>query len=208
MKKIHNFIIIHEQDIISVLSLFIIVFCLGSISILCKVDRRENDVAALKNLIYHMSDVCDNTKDLDMYGELGKSELIRMCETYKSNPENQSKVEISTMDELNEFISKFATSYEVNDWVRCYIKYTAYQFAENSLNEDSEDYWHMKYVTSNAVSTYNYSILIKYKVEGFIVKYSNIIAFCELIIVIFVFVFWVFSNIKISNILKVLDEEE
>lgn len=80
-----------------------------------------------------------------------------------------------------------------SNWVRCYILYSTYNWIEGCIDESSEEYWHMKYVTNQDVGKYNYAILIKYKWFGFfILNYYTIMVILIAIILFLWVAYWLF----------------
>ena len=62
------------------------------------------------------------------------------------------------------------------------MMYSTWILIDHNLVEDTEDYWHMKYIASDKIGKYNYAVLIKYKWIGFITKYSSSIFVVGLLI--------------------------
>jgi hypothetical protein len=193
MKKVINFIKSHKNVAFEILAIIIIIIDIIFTYVAFQYDHNQEYINALSSYMKRMYELCnDSTVITD---DLGATDLVRMNDAYMNNPDNRMNVSISTMDEMNEFVDNLAGVENSNNWVNSYIRYSAWHWAEFSLDEESDEYWHMKYVSSSMSSGCNYLILITYKNSGFFIKYSSVIAFVCMCISIFVWVLLVLITI-------------
>lgn len=156
------------------------------------INHYRDNVDALKSMIETVNNQSENEVKLDEKKTYDSYLLLEfITDNILNNPELTLNVAISSEEELDNFISLFDVTNDCSKWAECYIKYTAYCLAEYSLNEDCDEYWHLKYIAHDKALSYNYGILIGNKYDGFIFKYTPTISFICYLLAMFLVVFWI-----------------
>lgn len=155
------------------------------------VNHYNSNINAIKSMIEIVSSQSKNELELNEETTYDSYLLLEfITDNILNNPELMLDVSISSEEELDKFISLFNMMDDCSKWTRCYIKYTAYCLAEYSLNEDCDEYWHLKYIAHDKALSYNYGILIGNKYDGFIFKYTPTISFICYLSMMFLIIFW------------------
>lgn len=123
--------------------------------------------------------------------------IVRYLSTNVLTNDEVDSINLKSVDEMFQFAEKYKNTYEVSDWVRCYGKYIGWCLAEHSIDPDADAYWEMKYKSSDKVASYNYGLLVSYKIEGFFIKYAPAIGFYLVSVQMFTYVLWI--SLTIDN---------
>lgn len=156
------------------------------------VTHNTKDVLILTHAIDIIdSDVGDLDIDSNVIDTLGVDEIVRIYNTQiLNNNEYAPNLKISEISDMYTFTDKFSFANEASEWVECFVKYTGWCLAEYTLDTECDDYWEMKYKSSDKVASYNYGLLIKYKVQGYFIKNASMIAFCAVVLQAYVWSYW------------------
>lgn len=130
--------------------------------------------------------------DIDTIGfsNLGIDNLVRINSKFMNDAKADPKMWITDLNELDAFVNQFEFTPKSTNWVNSYIKYSVWNWAEYCLDGDSDEYWHMKYIASDKVASYNYGIIIKYKFSGWLITNAGALAFWCSFVTIFIFIYW------------------
>ena len=168
----------------------LLVICYASVFILYTLTHKTYDVKAMKHYYAYIND--NVYPVVDIPDEVALDQLVNANKFVMTdaNDIEQLKVKITTVEELDLFISNFKFADDASNWVRCYIYYSAYNWAEFCIDENAEEYWHIKYEANKQVGAYNYGTLIKYKVQGFMITNATRLCFLFFLLQGFVLVYW------------------
>lgn len=158
------------------------------IILLCHaMDTNANDVGALRDYIAYAEDAMSG-EDIPEGLPESCSMLLRNDSIYKSNPDRVRDVLFDTVGEMEEFVDgwTFADTHKINPYINAYIKQSLWEYADWCINEESDDYWHMKYIASQKTGGYSYARQIKYK--WYKVGYENAPFIVMLSLFTFVFI--------------------
>lgn len=176
--------------IISIVFGGICVVSMITIYYLHDVNNRPADIEYMLNVANTVNDEVDEI-DVESMEEMTMDQIVRyLSSAVLNNAELTPANKIETVQEMFEFTDKFRNTGYVTDWVRCYGKYIGWCLAEYSLDEESDDFWEMKYKSSDKVASYNYGLIVSYKKEGFFIQYAPAIGAYLIMVQVFVWVLW------------------
>lgn len=146
------------------MSIVITITCALIVMICYKVDTNRKDIAAICGYIYYANQCIVGD---DTIGDLPDScnMLLHNDSVYKSIPEHEVAIKFETVEEMEAFVDGYDYSElgKINPYINAYIKQSLWEYADWCIDEDSQDYWHMKYVASQKTGGYSYARQIKYK---------------------------------------------
>lgn len=187
------------RKLFSVILIVIMISLLLITRYLYIVSHNTNNTEYLTEVIDTISEDFDVVNVEDVKGK-GIDFIVRYINNNILVNNELKSIELDSVEGMFEFAEKFENESDVSDWVRCFGKYTGWCLAEYSIDEDCDDYWEMKYKASDKVASYNYGLLVSYKIEGFFTKYVSSIAFVLVFSQVYIYVTWV--EITISNLYK------
>lgn len=169
-------------------------------SVLCSIySVSSNDSKVMQDYILNVVSHSNGSIEFNEVEQLDTFIALDYITQYVlSNPDLQLDVSIKSEDELNKFIEDLEFDEECSDYVKCYLKYTSYCLAEYSLDEEADDYWHLKYISHDKALSYNYGILVKYKEQGFLIKYQSLIDTVDSFMFMFLVIFWLIVSFLTS----------
>lgn len=161
-------------------------------SVLCSIyNVSSNDSNVMQDYILNVVSHSDGSIEFDEVESLDTFIALDYIKIYiLNNPDLQLDVSIKSEDDLDKFIEELGFDENCSDYVKCYLKYTSYCLAEYSLDEEADDYWHLKYISHDKALSYNYGILVKYKEQGFLIKYRSLIDTVDSFMSMFLIIFW------------------
>lgn len=170
-------------------SIAVTITCALVVLLCYAMDTNANDVHALQGYIYYANQCIENE---DIGGQLPEScsMLLRNDLLYKSSPDHMQKTFFTTVKEMEEFVDgyEYVTSVRINPYINAYIKQSLWEYADWCIDEESSDYWHMKYIASQKTGGYSYARQIKYR--WYKLGYEN----APFIVILSVFIF-IFINV-------------
>lgn len=168
-------------------SIVVTIVCAFIIFACHRIDTNSNDVNALRNYMEY-SRSCVEGGDSSSFAPESCSVILRDDSIFKSNPDHVKTTSYNTVEELEEFVDgwSYADTHYVNPYVKAYIKQSLWEYADWCINEESDDYWHMKYVASQKTGVYSYTRQITYKWYKLIYEKSPFIVMASLFTFVFV----------------------
>lgn len=172
------------------MSIAVTLFCVFVILQCYMFDTGNISVEALKDYISYSSQCVKYGDSLKILPD-SCSVLLRDDSRYKSNPEHEPILSFDTVEQMEEFVAgwTYGDSRRINPYINAYIKQSLWEYADWCINEESDDYWHMKYVASQMTGGYSYARQIKYKWYKLLYENSPFIFIVSTFTVIFVNVF-------------------
>lgn len=157
----------------------------------------DNNNEVLQDYIVNVAEHSNGSIEFEKMEDIDNFFTLSYISDYiLNNSDLELDVSIRTEEELDKFVKELEFDDDCSDYVSCYLKYTTYCMAEYSLDEKSEDYWHLKYITHDKALSYNYGVLVKYKEQGFLIKYySTIEGVCAIASMFLVFYYLVVTFI-------------
>ena len=185
-----NFLLKNNRRNLNILLAIFLLICYSSIFILYMLTHDTYDVKAMKHYYDYIN---SNVYEIgSVPEEIALDQLVNANKFAMTEAIDKTKLlyEINTVDDLAEFIDNFKFADDASNWTRCYIYYCAYNWAEFCINDEAEDYWHVKYETNKQVGVYNYGTLIKYKIQGTLITNATRLSFLLFLSQGFVIVYW------------------
>ncbi len=156
--QIEQFTRIRDISIVlTITTVLVIMLCHG-------MDTNTNDVNALHDYIHYSRQCVDTEYEVDDNTE-SCSVLLRNDSIYKSDPDHIPAMSMKTVEEQEAFVNgwTYADTHKINPYINAYIKQSLWEYADWCVDEESADYWHMKYIASQKTGGYSYARQIKYK---------------------------------------------
>lgn len=178
------------KDIIRIrnITILITLTCAAIVANLYLMDTNSDNVNALVDYIMYSNQCVQLEEDIAINNlPESCSMLLRNDSLYKSSPDHLQAKSFSTVEEMTEFVDGwiYGDTVKVNPYINAYIKQSLWEYADWCINEESEEYWHMKYIASQMTGGYSYARQIKYK--WYKLCYNN--TPFAVIVLVFVFVF-------------------
>lgn len=187
------------RKLISIILIAIMLSLLFITRYLYTISHNTNNTEYLTNVIETIGEDFDCVNVEDVKGK-GIDFIVRYINDNVLVNDKIKSLELDSVEDMFTFAEKYRNESYVSDWVRCFGKYTGWCLAEHSIKENCEDYWEMKYKASDKIASYNYGLLVSYKIEGFFTKYMSSIAFVLVFSQVYIYVTWV--EITMSNLFK------
>lgn len=193
--QIEQFTKIRKKSIIiTILCAFVILMC-------HYVDTETTNVNAILDYMRYSRECVKDGDDMEFYLFESCSILLRNDSIFKSDPDHISSKSFDSVEEMEEFVNGWGydNTHNVNPYISAYVKQSLWEYADWCINEESPDYWHMKYVASQKTGGYSYARQIKYRWYKIAYEKAPFIVVLSFFIFVFVNVLYIVYGLSATD---------
>lgn len=188
----------HKKKASLVFILFVVFLVYVTIiSILSSISKDKDDMSALAAYFTYVNEnICDTYIDPETLSDYTIGQIVRANNLVMSDVDNVSKLRITSVDQMQDITDKFDFS-NTSQYVKGYILKCLYQWFEFSIDENSDDYWQLKYTTSHNVAVYTYVVTVDNSMYNFYFAHDNkIMSILNVTWMWLIFTITVYNNIR------------